>query len=64
LLLSLSLGSIKKRLSEKGRGPVKITLLRPVEGDIDFDLTDTFMVSPQIRGAIKAIPGVVDVLDL
>jgi DNA polymerase III subunit alpha len=58
------LGSIKKRLSEKGRGPVKITLLRPIEGDIDFDLSDTYMVSPQIRGAIKAIPGVVDVLDL
>ncbi len=58
------LESIKKRLSEKGRGPVKITLLRPATGDIDFDLTDTYMISPQIRGAIKAIPGVVDVADL
>jgi DNA polymerase III subunit alpha len=58
------LESIKKRLGEKGRGPVKITLLRPATGDIDFDLTDTFMITPQVRGAIKAIAGVVDVADL
>jgi DNA polymerase III subunit alpha len=56
--------SVKKRLVEKGRGPVRVTLLRPATGDIDFELPGSFQVTPQLRGAIKAIPGVVDVADL
>jgi DNA polymerase III subunit alpha len=58
------LDSIRKRLDKRGRGPVRLTLLRPGEGDIDFDLDGSYAVTPQLRGAIKAIAGVVDVADL
>jgi DNA polymerase-3 subunit alpha len=58
------LESISKRLQTGGRAPVKLSYLGPNGRDVAFNLGNSFVVSPQIRGAIKAIPGVVDVQEM
>ena len=49
----------------RGRGPVQFCLMHPdLPGEIDIDLTDDFPVNPQIKGAIKSLPGVLQVEDI
>ncbi len=55
------LQSIAKRLQTGGRAPVRLTLIGDTGREIDIALGKNFVVSPQIRGALKAIQGVVDV---
>ncbi|MDJ0640981.1 MAG: DNA polymerase III subunit alpha, partial [Paracoccaceae bacterium] len=54
--------------SVKAKGPVRVTVLSvPLEGapqDIPIDLGDGWPVSPQIKGALKSLPGVVAVEEL
>ncbi|MEM7751838.1 MAG: DNA polymerase III subunit alpha [Pseudomonadota bacterium] len=54
--------------SVKGKGPVRITVLSvPLEDalqDVPIDLGDGWPVSPQIKGALKSLPGVVMVDEL
>ncbi|MBK5934794.1 DNA polymerase III alpha subunit [Rhodovulum imhoffii] len=46
----------------RGRGPVYFCLLAPdLPGEVEMALPGQFPVTPQIRGAIKSLPGVVAV---
>jgi DNA polymerase-3 subunit alpha len=56
--------SIAKRLTNGGRSPVKIILQTPHGREVDIALGGKFTVTPQVKAAIKAISGVVDVQDL
>jgi DNA polymerase-3 subunit alpha len=46
------------------RGPVHLTVLAPDLGEVDLALGDDLPVSPQLRGALKAVQGVLTVEDL
>ena len=54
--------------SVKGRGPIRVTVLGvPLDGvpqDVPIDLGDGWPVSPQIKGALKSLPGVVAVEEM
>jgi DNA polymerase-3 subunit alpha len=58
------LPSIATRLTNGGKSPVKLMVMID-EGarTVEFDLGNAFTVTPQIKAAIKAIPGVEDVRD-
>ncbi len=56
--------SIAKRLQTGGKAPVRITLIEETGREINISLGDRFVVTPQIRGALKAVQGVVDVQEL
>ncbi|HEY7764811.1 MAG TPA: DNA polymerase III subunit alpha, partial [Aestuariivirgaceae bacterium] len=55
--------SIARRLKNGGRAPVKLIVQTPTGREVDIALGNKFTVTPQLKGAIKAIPGVVDVQD-
>ena len=45
-----------------GRGPISVCLMDDsLPGEVEMDLGDEFPVSPQIRGAIKSLSGVIEV---
>ena len=53
----------------KSKGPIRITVLAvPLPGDanqdVPVDIGEGWPVSPQIKGALKSLPGVVEVQDL
>jgi DNA polymerase III subunit alpha len=54
------LPSIARQLSAKGEGDIFICALG-AEGETEIKLPGRFQVSPQIAGALKAIPGIVAV---
>ena len=56
--------SISKRLERKGKAPVLLTLITDTGREVDVSLGQNFIMTPQIKGALKAVNGVVDVLDL
>ncbi|NMD08764.1 MAG: hypothetical protein GYA66_12405, partial [Phyllobacteriaceae bacterium] len=56
--------SIAKRLQTGGKAPVRITLIGETGREIDIALGNRFVVTPQVRGALKAVQGVVDVQEL
>jgi DNA polymerase-3 subunit alpha len=58
-----ALNSIAQRLKNGGRAPVKLILQLNGGREVDIALGGSFTITPQIKGAIKAIPGVVDVQD-
>jgi DNA polymerase-3 subunit alpha len=53
--------SVAKRLDGKGDGEVSMVLMLREGTEVEVKLPGRFKVSPQIAGAIKAIPGVVEV---
>ncbi|MBI2719947.1 MAG: DNA polymerase III subunit alpha [Rhizobiales bacterium] len=55
--------SIAQRLVNGGRSPVRLVFLMDKGREIELALGNKFTVTPQIKGAIKAIVGVVDVQD-
>jgi DNA polymerase III subunit alpha len=56
------LEGIARRLEPKGDGEVSVILiLEDGATEVDVRLPGSFKVSPQICGAIKAVPGVIDV---
>ena len=59
-----SLESIAKRLQPGGKAPVRLTLMMDNGREVEIGLGSKFAITPQVRGAIKAIAGVVDVQDL
>jgi DNA polymerase-3 subunit alpha len=61
---ALPVSSIAKRLQAGGKAPVVVTLITETGREIDISLGSRFVASPQIIGALKAAPGVVDVVDL
>ncbi|MEM1428735.1 MAG: DNA polymerase III subunit alpha [Pseudomonadota bacterium] len=63
------LQSILARASDEAktspRGPIRLTLIAPdLPGEVEVDLGDRLPVSPQLRGALKAVGGVATVEDL
>lgn len=58
------LESIAKRLQRGGRAPARLTMLMNGGREVEIALGSNFVITPQIRGAIKAIGGVEDVQDL
>ncbi|WP_300062749.1 DNA polymerase III subunit alpha [uncultured Roseobacter sp.] len=48
-----------------GRGPVELNLIdSDLPGEVEVDLGASFVVNPQIKGAIKSLSGVIEVQDL
>ena len=58
------LEALSHRLANGGRGLVRLVVQTAECGDVVLSLGDTFTLTPQIKSAIKAIPGVLDVHDL
>jgi DNA polymerase-3 subunit alpha len=56
--------SIAQRLTNGGRAPVKLVLQMDKGREVEVILGNKFTITPQIKGAIKAISGVIDVQDL
>ncbi|MCA0434339.1 MAG: DNA polymerase III subunit alpha [Proteobacteria bacterium] len=56
--------SIVKRLSPGGKAPVQIICMGEGGREISIELGNRFVVTPQIRGALKATPGIIDVQEL
>jgi DNA polymerase III subunit alpha len=52
---------VAKRLEVKGDGEISMVLLLTGGSEVEIRLPGRFKVSPQIAGAIKAVPGVIDV---
>jgi DNA polymerase-3 subunit alpha len=52
---------VAKRLEPKGDGEVSMVLMLAAGTEVEIKLPGRFKVSPQIAGAIKAVPGVVQV---
>ncbi len=59
-----SLSSISKRLTNGGKSPVKLVVQVENATEISIMLGRKYTITPQIKGAIKTIPGVIDVVDL
>ena len=59
-----SLDSIAKRLQPGGKAPARLTLMLAGGGEVQIALGTKYAITPQIKGAIKAISGVIDVQDL
>jgi DNA polymerase III subunit alpha len=57
------IASIAKRLEAKGRAPVRMVLMLESGREVELGLGERFVVTPQIKSAIKAIDGVIDVHD-
>ena len=57
------LDSIAQRLTNGGRAPVRLVMLMDKGREVEIALGNKFTVTPQIKGALKAIAGVVDVQD-
>ncbi|MGB0497233.1 MAG: DNA polymerase III subunit alpha [Rubricella sp.] len=61
-----ALGSVALRLqdarADRRGGPVNIVLMhRDLPGEVIVDLPDRYTITPAVRGAIKAVPGVMHV---
>jgi len=57
-----SIVSVQERLKAKGEGEVSLILiLDDVNQEVEVKLPGRYMASPQIAGALRAVPGVVDV---
>jgi DNA polymerase-3 subunit alpha len=52
---------VAKRLDAKGDGEISVVLLLDGGGEVEVKLPGRFKISPQIAGAIKAVPGVIQV---
>ena len=57
------LDSIAMRLGSGGKAPVRMILQLESGREVELALGNKFAITPQIKGAIKAIQGVVDVHD-
>ena len=55
-------GHIQPVLTQRGEGQVSLILLQDNgKREIEIELKDRYRITPQVAGAIKAVPGVVDV---
>ncbi|MDP2123914.1 MAG: DNA polymerase III subunit alpha, partial [Parvibaculum sp.] len=59
-----SLEPIKARLGERGKGLVQLVLMGEGGREVELRLKGRYRVTPQIRGAVKSIPGIVEVQDI
>jgi DNA polymerase-3 subunit alpha len=59
-----ALRPIEARLSERGKGLVSLVLMIDGSREVELRLKGRYRVTPQLRGAVKSIPGVVEVQDI
>jgi DNA polymerase-3 subunit alpha len=56
------IGSVRERLAQRGEGEVSLVLiLDEGEREVEVKLPGRYQASPQIAGALRAVPGVVHV---
>ena len=54
-----------RKTAKTGAGPVQFCLIDPgLPGEVELDLGQEFPITPQIKGAIKSLGGVIEVEDL
>jgi len=54
--------SVQERLRQKGEGEVSlVVILNDGEQEVEVKLPGKYLASPQIAGALRAVPGVVHV---
>ncbi len=58
---ALPIEGLAKRLEPKGDGEISVVLMLQEGTEVEVKLPGRFKVSPQVAGAIKAVPGVVEV---
>lgn len=58
------LESLSKRLSNGGKAPVRLVMMLDGAREVEISLGNAYTVTPQIKAAVKAVPGVLDVQDL
>ncbi len=61
---AISLAGLLSRVEGRNRAQVTLCVTDPTGREIDIALPDTYPVTPQIKGAIKAMQGVLAVEDL
>ncbi|WP_050928349.1 DNA polymerase III subunit alpha [Aestuariivita boseongensis] len=55
----------RKAAERTARGPVQMCLMDPgLPGEVELDLGGEFPVNPQIKGALKSLPGIMDVEEI
>ncbi len=59
-----SIEPLKSRLAERGKGLVSLVLMTEGGGEVELKLKDRYRVTPQVRGAIKSVPGIVEIQDI
>ena len=59
-----ALDNLSKRLTNGGKAPVRVILQLDGGRDVEIAIGNSYTVTPQIKAAIKSVPGVVDVQDL
>ena len=57
------LDSLAQRLVNNGRAPVRVILQQDGGREVTIALGNKFTVTPQVKGAVKAIAGVIDAVD-
>uniref|UniRef100_UPI003458D424 helix-hairpin-helix domain-containing protein n=1 Tax=Pseudooctadecabacter sp. TaxID=1966338 RepID=UPI003458D424 len=57
-------GAMKDKSLKCGRGPIMFTIDDVELGEIDVELDDHFPVNPQIKGALRSLNGVIEVLEI
>ena len=51
----------RRDLPRASRGPVYLTVMDGVLGEVDLELPDPCPVTPQVRSALRALPGILEV---
>ena len=59
-----ALEPIRARLGERGKGLVSLVLMGEGGREVELRLKGRYRVTPQVRGAVKAIPGIVEVQEI
>ena len=57
-------GSIAERLPGRGKGKVSVLCVLDGTREVELELPDRYAVTPQTRGAMMAVPGVLDVKEI
>jgi len=55
------LASIAERLKQRGEGEVSMVLILDSAHEVELRLPGRYLATPQIAGALRAVPGVVHV---
>ncbi len=61
---AISLASLLARVEGRSRGTITLCITDPQGREIDIALPDSYPITPQIKGAIKAVQGVLAVEEL
>ena len=61
---AISLASLLARVEGRSRGTITLCITDPQGREIDIALPDTYPITPQVKGAIKAVQGVLAVEEL